>query len=197
MATRMRFNPSMMRGLRRTPLIGRQQRRFNSTGAGLVNQSAFWTTNKVLLLSAFTGALAYTYGIYDAGSILKKEGANASQAPVYAKKVEWEKVSISVMCRNRSMLIQYRRLKKCKLNLVKIRLLQMMTNCIDMDSLSGRPLMLMCFPSLSYIPSPQRKCPRSLKCAISTRFLSVRTSLKCLFRSYSYLPQSPTLEVQV
>ncbi|KAG9698947.1 hypothetical protein KCU95_g1814, partial [Aureobasidium melanogenum] len=80
-----------MRGLRRTPLIGRQQRRFNSTGAGPINQSAFWTTNKVLLLSTFTGALAYTYGTYDAGSILKKDGANASQAPVYAKKSEWEK----------------------------------------------------------------------------------------------------------
>ncbi|KAH0341412.1 hypothetical protein KCU81_g6282, partial [Aureobasidium melanogenum] len=80
-----------MRGLRRTPLIGRQQRRFNSTGAGPINQSAFWTTNKVLLLSAFTGALAYTYGTYDARSILKKDGVNASQAPVYAKKSEWEK----------------------------------------------------------------------------------------------------------
>ncbi|KAH0117097.1 hypothetical protein KCU66_g10517, partial [Aureobasidium melanogenum] len=80
-----------MRGLRRTPLIGRQQHRFNSTGAGPINQTQFWTTNKVLLLSAFTGALAYTYGIWDAGSTYEKDGVNASQTPVYAKRTEWEK----------------------------------------------------------------------------------------------------------
>ncbi|KAG9597569.1 hypothetical protein KCU77_g8183, partial [Aureobasidium melanogenum] len=91
MATRMRFNPSAVRGLRRTPLIGRQQHRFNSTGAGPINQTQFWTTNKVLLLSAFTGALAYTYGIWDAGSTYEKDGVNASQTPVYAKRTEWEK----------------------------------------------------------------------------------------------------------
>ncbi|KAH0023881.1 hypothetical protein KCU78_g5272, partial [Aureobasidium melanogenum] len=91
MATRMRFNPSAVRGLRRTPLIDRQQHRFNSTGAGPINQTQFWTTNKVLLLSAFTGALAYTYGIWDAGSTYEKDGVNASQTPVYAKRTEWEK----------------------------------------------------------------------------------------------------------
>ncbi|KAH0006347.1 hypothetical protein KCU78_g12361, partial [Aureobasidium melanogenum] len=80
-----------MRRLRRTPLIGRQQHRFNSTGAGPINQNQFWTTNKVLLLSAFTGALAYTYGIWDARSTYKKDGVNASQAPVYAKRTEWER----------------------------------------------------------------------------------------------------------
>ncbi|KAK6003029.1 hypothetical protein QM012_000874 [Aureobasidium pullulans] len=71
--------------------MSRQQHRFNSTGAGPSNQAAFWTTNKVLLLSAFTGALAYTYGIWDAGSTYKKNGLDVSQTPVYAKRTEWEK----------------------------------------------------------------------------------------------------------
>jgi D-lactate dehydrogenase (cytochrome) len=105
MAARMRFNPSAMRGLRRTPLIGRQQHRFNSTGAGPINQNQFWTTNKVLLLSAFTGALAYTYGTWDARSTYKTDGVNASQAPVYAKKTEWERVIITAMCVTGRMLM--------------------------------------------------------------------------------------------
>ncbi|KAI4722564.1 hypothetical protein E4T48_01164 [Aureobasidium sp. EXF-10727] len=93
MATRMRLTSSAMRGLRprRLLTISRQQHRFNSSNSGFVNQTSFWTTNKVLLLSAFTGALAYTYGIYDAGATYKKDGVNASQAPVYAKRTEWEK----------------------------------------------------------------------------------------------------------
>jgi D-lactate dehydrogenase (cytochrome) len=100
MATRIRLNGSAMRGLRRpvssrSPVImGRQYQRYNSTNdTGYINQPPFWTTNKVLLLSAFTGALAYTYGLWDAGASYKKEGVNTSQKPVYAKKAEWEKVS--------------------------------------------------------------------------------------------------------
>jgi D-lactate dehydrogenase (cytochrome) len=93
----MRLNVSAMRGLRRpasyrSPTIGRQHQRFNSTNTGSISQAPFWTTNKVLLLSAFTGALAYTYGLWDAGASLKKDGATATQKPVYAKKAEWEKV---------------------------------------------------------------------------------------------------------
>ncbi|KAI4841957.1 hypothetical protein E4T44_07589 [Aureobasidium sp. EXF-8845] len=98
MATRIRLNGSAMRGLRRpvssrSPvMMGRQYQRFNSTNdTGYINQPPFWTTNKVLLLSAFTGALAYTYGLWDAGASYKKDGVNASQKPVYAKKAEWEK----------------------------------------------------------------------------------------------------------
>ncbi|KAI5211935.1 hypothetical protein AUEXF2481DRAFT_46080 [Aureobasidium subglaciale EXF-2481] len=95
MATRMRLNSSALRGLRRpascrSSIPGRQQR-FNSTNTTSLNQAAFWTTNKVLLLSAFTGALAYTYGIWDAGASYKEDGVNAPQVPVYAKKAEWEK----------------------------------------------------------------------------------------------------------
>jgi D-lactate dehydrogenase (cytochrome) len=75
-------------------MMGRQYQRFNSTNdTGYINQPPFWNTNKVLLLSAFTGALAYTYGLWDAGASYKKDGVNASQKPVYAKKAEWEKVS--------------------------------------------------------------------------------------------------------
>ncbi|OBW66954.1 MAG: Uncharacterized protein AUREO_029710 [Aureobasidium pullulans] len=95
MATKMRLNSSALRGLRRPvscrPQLGRQQQRFNATNTGPVNQAAFWTTNKVLLLSAFTGALAYTYGIWDAGSSYKKDAAKADQPPVYAKRAEMEK----------------------------------------------------------------------------------------------------------
>ncbi|KAI4844715.1 hypothetical protein E4T44_06038 [Aureobasidium sp. EXF-8845] len=98
MATRIRLSGSAMRGLRRpvssrSPVImGRQYQRYNSTNdTGYINQPPFWTTNKVLLLSAFTGALAYTYGLWDAGASYKKEGVNTSQKPVYAKKAEWEK----------------------------------------------------------------------------------------------------------
>ncbi|KEQ87103.1 D-lactate dehydrogenase mitochondrial precursor [Aureobasidium pullulans EXF-150] len=91
----MRLNSSALRGLRRPvscrPQLGRQQQRFNATNTGPVNQAAFWTTNKVLLLSAFTGALAYTYGIWDAGSSYKKDAAKADQPPVYAKRAEMEK----------------------------------------------------------------------------------------------------------
>jgi D-lactate dehydrogenase (cytochrome) len=73
--------------------MGRQYQRFNSTNdTGYANQPPFWTTNKVLLLSAFTGTLAYTYGLWDAGTSYKKDGINTSQKPVYAKKAEWEKV---------------------------------------------------------------------------------------------------------
>ncbi|THY78190.1 FAD-binding domain-containing protein [Aureobasidium pullulans] len=100
MATKMRLNSSALRGLRRPvscrPQLGRQQQRFNATNTGPVNQAAFWTTNKVLLLSAFTGALAYTYGIWDAGSSHKKDAAKADQPPVYAKRAEMEKVVIEV-----------------------------------------------------------------------------------------------------
>lgn len=100
MATKMRLNSSALRGLRRPvscrPQLGRQQQRFNATNTGPVNQAAFWTTNKVLLLSAFTGALAYTYGIWDAGSSYKKDAAKADQPPVYAKRAEMEKVFIDV-----------------------------------------------------------------------------------------------------
>ena len=100
MATKMRLNSSALRGLRRPvscrPQLGRQQQRFNATNTGSVNQAAFWTTNKVLLLSAFTGALAYTYGIWDAGSSYKKDAAKADQPPVYAKRAEMEKVFIDV-----------------------------------------------------------------------------------------------------
>lgn len=97
MATRMRLNVSAMRGLRRPasyrpPTMGRQHQRFNSTNTGYISQAPFWTTNKVLLLSAFTGALAYTYGLWDAGASHKKDGTTASPKPVYAKKTEWEKV---------------------------------------------------------------------------------------------------------
>jgi D-lactate dehydrogenase (cytochrome) len=98
MATRIRLSVSAMRGLRRpasyrSPMTGgRQYQRFNSTNTGYVNQAPFWTTNKVLLLSAFTGALAYTYGLWDAGASYKKDGTNVVQKPVYAKKAEWEKV---------------------------------------------------------------------------------------------------------
>ncbi|CAC9892295.1 unnamed protein product [Aureobasidium pullulans] len=95
MATKMRLNSSALRGLRRPvscrPQLGRQQQRFNATNTGPVNQAAFWTTNKVLLLSAFSGALAYTYGIWDAGSSYKKDAAKADQPPVYAKRAEMEK----------------------------------------------------------------------------------------------------------
>jgi D-lactate dehydrogenase (cytochrome) len=93
MATRIRLNVSAMRGFRR-PVSCRspgRQYRFDSTNTGYGNQVPFWTTNKVLLLSAFTGALAYTYGLWDAGASYKKD-VNTSQKPVYAKKAEWEKV---------------------------------------------------------------------------------------------------------
>lgn len=98
MATRIRLNVSAMRGLRRpascrTPATGRQYQRFNSTKPNYSNQAPFWTTNKVALLSAFTGALAYTYGLWDAGASNKKDKTVASAKPVYAKKAEWEKVS--------------------------------------------------------------------------------------------------------
>lgn len=98
MATRIRLNVCAMRGLRRpasyrSPVAGgRQHQRFNSSNTGFSNQAPFWTTNKVLLLSAFTGALAYTYGLWDAGTNSKKDGTIATQKPVYAKKAEWEKV---------------------------------------------------------------------------------------------------------
>jgi D-lactate dehydrogenase (cytochrome) len=95
MATRIRLNELAIRGLRRSMScrsLGRQQQRFNSTNTGYGNQTPFWTTNKVLLLSAFTGALAYTYGLWDAGASYKKDGLVVSQKPVYAKKAEWEMV---------------------------------------------------------------------------------------------------------
>jgi D-lactate dehydrogenase (cytochrome) len=100
MATRIRLNISAMRGFRRPVScrsLGRQYQRFNSTNPGYGNQTPFWTTNKVLLLSAFTGALAYTYGLWDAGASYKKDGLVVSQKPVYAKKAEWERVSLLLL----------------------------------------------------------------------------------------------------
>ena len=105
MASRIRLNASAMRGLRRpvscrSPMTkGHRHQRYNSTNTGYSNQIPFWTTNRVVLLSAFTGALAYTYGLWDARSNTKKDETTISQKPIYAKKAEWEKVGLLLtMC---------------------------------------------------------------------------------------------------
>lgn len=97
------LNSPAMRGLRRPapcrPLrvAIRQQRRFASANTGSADAASFWTTQKVLLLSAFTGSLAYAYGVWDAGSSYKQDGAKIPQLPAYANRADLEKVSLMIV----------------------------------------------------------------------------------------------------
>ncbi|KAK8234364.1 D-lactate dehydrogenase mitochondrial precursor [Phyllosticta capitalensis] len=53
-------------------------------------QVAFWTTGRVLLLTALTGSLTYAYGLNGTGSSFKSLGFT-SKAPKYATRQEMEK----------------------------------------------------------------------------------------------------------
>lgn len=78
--------PVFKRGASRSRTTGPSQ----TTKAGSAHsQKAFWTTGRVLLLSAFTGSATYLYGINDASKLqlpwMKATG------PQYATKTEMEK----------------------------------------------------------------------------------------------------------
>ncbi|KAK7530404.1 D-lactate dehydrogenase mitochondrial precursor [Phyllosticta citricarpa] len=53
-------------------------------------QATFWTTGRVLLLSALTGSLTYAYGVYGTSTPIKSL-SSASNGPVYATRKEMEK----------------------------------------------------------------------------------------------------------
>ncbi|KAJ9622737.1 D-lactate ferricytochrome c oxidoreductase [Taxawa tesnikishii (nom. ined.)] len=55
-------------------------------------QKPFWTTGRVLLLSAFTGSLTYLYGINDTSSSFRQGDAKTeAKKPVYASRKDMEK----------------------------------------------------------------------------------------------------------
>lgn len=86
-----RFRPAAFRPRCHT---GRLHQRFASTHTNPAGPAAFWTTQKVLLLSTFTGALTYAYGTWDATSSLKENALESSPNPQYASRAEMEKVLI-------------------------------------------------------------------------------------------------------
>lgn len=64
--------------------------------ASPVQQQAFWTTGRVLLLSAFTGSLTYLYGSNDARAWFQETPAKAPQAGIkFGSKGDMEKVEPS------------------------------------------------------------------------------------------------------
>jgi D-lactate dehydrogenase (cytochrome) len=84
------INSSRAQYLRNT----RTTKRFQSTQQSLPHQRHFWTTPRVLLITAFTGSLTYLYGIYDRSSSgsrgIKLEAPSPSQ-PKYALKADLDK----------------------------------------------------------------------------------------------------------
>ncbi|KAK6439410.1 D-lactate ferricytochrome c oxidoreductase [Oleoguttula sp. CCFEE 5521] len=69
--------------------------RWQSTASPTIHRqipSQFWTTGRVLLLSTFTGSLAYLLGINDTSSFLRSSNTKptAPIAPVYATKTKLE-----------------------------------------------------------------------------------------------------------
>lgn len=70
-------------------------KRWQSTTSRTTSQSTqnFWTTGRVLLLSAFTGSLTYLYGVNDTSSFLRKsdEVTVKKGLPAFATRAELEK----------------------------------------------------------------------------------------------------------
>ena len=68
--------------------------RYQSTSAKRVSQTpetSFWTTGRVLLLTAFTGSLAYLLGINDFSTFTRKSANSGNKPPVYATKKDLER----------------------------------------------------------------------------------------------------------
>ncbi|KIW07485.1 glycolate oxidase, subunit GlcD, variant [Verruconis gallopava] len=64
--------------------------RHASTFTRAANSTSFWTSGRVLLLTAFTASLTYVYGVHDAGSLGPVSAALRSKAPKYGTKKDME-----------------------------------------------------------------------------------------------------------
>ncbi|KAK3052547.1 D-lactate ferricytochrome c oxidoreductase [Extremus antarcticus] len=92
------LSSSILKSIRtQKPQHFRQTKRWQSTQP-LPHSRHFWTTSRVLLLTAFTGSLTYLYGINDRSSQSPQSPipAHGASKPVYASKPDLEKAISSL-----------------------------------------------------------------------------------------------------